>query len=91
LAGRLLVPPVVRTLIYAQNPAKVQEWVDRIVQHRGWKFEQVIPAHWEAPIAASPKDVERAFSFLKDPSIDPFPVNDLAPGLKPISDIFLKT
>jgi len=111
LAGRLLVPPVVRTLIYSQNPSRVKEWVDTIVgngvandgndndsesstststSNGGWDFEQIVPAHFEAPIAATPKDFAGAFRFLEDGSIDAFPKNDLARGLKPIADIALK-
>jgi hypothetical protein len=92
LAGRLIVPPVVRTLIYAQNPARVQQWVDQIVDEKkqGWDFEQIIPAHFEAPIAATPKEFAAAFQFLQDDTIDAFPTNDLARGLKPIADIALK-
>lgn len=88
LSGRLLVPPVVRTLIYAQNPSRVREWVDRVSDR--WYFEQIVPAHFEAPIKASPKEFQRAFAFLEDESIDAFPANDLARGLKPISDIALR-
>ena len=98
LAGRLVVPPVVRTLIYSQNPSRVKEWVDTILgngrdgndESEGWDFEQIVPAHFEAPIAATPKDFARAFRFLEDSSIDAFPNNDLARGLKPIADIALK-
>ena len=89
LAGRLIVPPVVRTLIYAQNPGSVQEWVDTVADGR-WDFEQIVPAHFEAPIEATPKDFAGAFRFLKDDRIDAFPKNDLARGLKPIADIALK-
>ncbi len=87
LAGRLIVPPVVRTLIYAQNPERVQTWVDKVAK---WDFEQIVPAHFEAPIAAKPKEFSAAFRFLQDESIDAFPKNDLARGLKPIADIALK-
>ena len=87
LAGRLIVPPVVRTLIYAQNPTRVQQWVNRVER---WDFEQIVPAHFEAPVAATPKEFSRAFSFLQDDSIDAFPKNDLARGLQPIADIALK-
>mmetsp|Transcript_33693 Transcript_33693/g.77749 ORF Transcript_33693/g.77749 Transcript_33693/m.77749 type:complete len:478 (-) Transcript_33693:233-1666(-) len=89
LAGRLIVPPVVRTLIYAQNPARVQKWVDEIVDGQ-WDFDQIVPAHFEAPISATPKEFAAAFRFLKDDNIDAFPKNDLARGLKPIADIALK-
>ena len=88
IAGRLLVPPVVRTLIYAQNAAGVQRWVDRVVGR--WNFEQIVPAHWDAPIRASPRDLARAFAFLRDESVDAFPQNDLARGLQPIADIFVR-
>ncbi len=84
LAGRPICPPVVRTLIYSQNPARVQNWVDRVAQ---WDFEQIVPAHFEAPIQATPKDFAAAFRFLQDDSIDAFPKNDLARGLQPIADI----
>jgi hypothetical protein len=94
LAGRLIVPPVVRTLIYAQNPTRVQTWVDHIVDgtngNKGWDFDQIIPAHFEAPIAATPLEFAAAFRFLQDDTIDAFPTNDLARGLKPIADIALK-
>ena len=84
LAGRLIVPPVVRTLLYAQDPPRVKAWVERVASR--WDFVQIIPAHFEAPISASPKEFRRAFAFLDDPSVDPFPANDLARGLQPIAD-----
>lgn len=88
LAGRLLVPPVVRTLLYAKDSERVQQWVDRLVER--WDLEQVVPAHFDAPIQASKIDVVNAFRFLRDNTIDEFPKNDLARGLKPIADIALK-
>jgi len=88
LAGRLIVPPVVRTLLYAQNPARVRAWVDAVSAR--WDFTSIVPAHWEAPIASSPDDFRRAFRFLEDPSIDAFPENDLARGLAPIARAVLK-
>ena len=88
LAGRLIVPPVVRTLLYAQNPMEVRRWVNRVAER--WEFDQIVPAHWEAPIKASRHDFEGAFAFLEDDSIDAFPANDLARGLRPIANIALK-
>eukprot|EP00308_Calcidiscus_leptoporus_P003595 CAMPEP_0119382678 /NCGR_PEP_ID=MMETSP1334-20130426/74129_1 /TAXON_ID=127549 /ORGANISM="Calcidiscus leptoporus, Strain RCC1130" /LENGTH=108 /DNA_ID=CAMNT_0007403239 /DNA_START=17 /DNA_END=344 /DNA_ORIENTATION=- len=88
LAGRLLVPPVVRTLVYAQDPARVKRWAERVAAR--WDFTQIVPAHWEAPVAASPRDLERAFAFLGDETVDAFPAADLARGLKPIARIFVK-
>ena len=88
LAGRLIVPPVVRTLIYAQEPEQVKRWVKRVAAR--WEFEQIVPAHWEAPIRASPMDFERTFAFLEDETVEAFPANDLARGLKPIADVFVR-
>ncbi|EOD41323.1 hypothetical protein EMIHUDRAFT_199638 [Emiliania huxleyi CCMP1516] len=85
LAGRLLVPPVVRTLLYAQDPAAVRRWVDAVA--RRWQFEQIVPAHFEAPIRASPSEFARAFAFLEDERIDAFPAGDTARGLRPIARI----
>lgn len=89
LSGRLIVPPVVRTLIYAQNRTRVMnEFVNKVV--RRWdNIEQIVPSHFDAPIAASRKEFLDAFAFLTDDSIDPFPDNDLR-ALKPIANIVLR-
>lgn len=89
LSERLIVPPVVRTLIYAQNPGRVKEWVERVSSR--WEFEQIIPAHFDAPVKATPDEFKRAFAFLDDDAVDAFPENDLARGLKPIADLALGT
>ena len=30
-----------------------------------WDFERVVPAHFDAPIAAGPRDLAAAFDFLQ--------------------------
>jgi hypothetical protein len=35
LAGRLIVPPVVRSLLYAQDPGSVRAWVDAVTIGEG--------------------------------------------------------
>lgn len=87
LSDRLIVPPVVRTLLYRQNPAKVKQWVERVTSR--WEFDKIIPAHWEAPIPSSPNELKRSFRFLDDDTVDPFPANDLKRGLKPLADLAL--
>ncbi len=74
-----------RTLLYAQDPAAVRRWVDAVA--RRWQFEQIVPAHFEAPIRASPSEFARAFAFLEDERIDAFPAGDTARGLRPIARI----
>ena len=88
LAGRLLVPPVVRTLLYAQDPAAVRRWVAAV--RARWDFERIVPAHWQAPLPCTPDDFERAFAFLDDDAIDAFPPGDLARGLAPVADVVLR-
>eukprot|EP00897_Mesotaenium_endlicherianum_P004057 jgi/Mesen1/367/ME000001S02674 len=62
VANRLLVSPVVRTLVFDKIPLQVREWVDSITAE--WKFRQIIPCHYSAPIKAGPKEFRAAFSFL---------------------------
>lgn len=88
LAGRLLVPPVVRTLLYAQDPESVKDWVRRVSSR--WEFTSVVPAHWEAPVACDVESFKRAFAFLEDDSIDAFNAADLERGLTPVADAVLK-
>jgi hypothetical protein len=50
LSQRLLVGPVVRTLVYSKIPNTVCDWVDSMCQD--WRFERIIPAHFSAPVRA---------------------------------------
>ena len=70
------MPPVVRTLIYAQDPGRVQAWVDRVAAR--WEFEQIVPAHWAAPIKASPRDFTRSLS-LSLTHLPPLPLSPQNP------------
>ncbi|MBD2093075.1 DUF4336 domain-containing protein [Microcoleus sp. FACHB-1515] len=60
--GRLLVAPILRTLILNRAPTETLAWVDRVCQ---WNFQRVIPAHFDAPIAADPQQFRSAFAFLR--------------------------
>ena len=57
----LLVPPIVRTLVFSKGPGVVQAWVDTVAR---WPFRKVIPAHFSAPIAAGPEDFRKAFAYV---------------------------
>lgn len=57
-----LVAPILETLILPQEPKKVIDWASYIAT---WDFEQIIPAHFTAPISASPEQFRQAFSFLE--------------------------
>ncbi|MEL6262213.1 MAG: DUF4336 domain-containing protein [Cyanobacteria bacterium J06626_6] len=64
-SGRLIVAPILQTLIFNRGPNAVLAWADRIAQ---WDFEQVIPCHFSAPVAATPAEFRQAFSFLEKPN-----------------------
>ncbi|EDX84068.1 hypothetical protein S7335_1765 [Synechococcus sp. PCC 7335] len=63
--GRLIVAPILQTLIFNRDAKAVLNWADRIAQ---WNFEQVIPCHFSAPVEAGPNEFRRAFNFLERPN-----------------------
>nr|CAD1828264.1 unnamed protein product [Ananas comosus var. bracteatus] len=46
MSQKLIVSPIVKTLVFSKVPEKVRDWVDRIV--RDWRFKRIIPAHFAA-------------------------------------------
>jgi Domain of unknown function (DUF4336) len=71
--GRLLVAPVLQTLIFSRGPQQVLDWVNQVSR---WPFERVIPCHLEAPVAAGPPALKQAFEFLTA-AAEPLPPADL--------------
>ncbi|MEO1401946.1 MAG: DUF4336 domain-containing protein [Cyanobacteria bacterium J06635_1] len=59
--GRLLVAPVLQSLIFNRGPQAVVTWADKISK---WNFERIIPCHLDAPIRATGHDFRQAFEFL---------------------------
>ncbi|KAL2564124.1 hypothetical protein AAZV13_19G024100 [Glycine max] len=64
MSQKLIVSPIVKTLVFSKVPEKVREWVDSI--SRDWRFKRIIPAHFAAPISASRSDFRAAFAFLDE-------------------------
>ncbi|KAH7554517.1 hypothetical protein JRO89_XS12G0230100 [Xanthoceras sorbifolium] len=64
MSQKLIVSPIVKTLVFSKVPEKVRDWIDRIA--RDWRFRRIIPAHFAAPINASRSDFLTAFGFLDD-------------------------
>ncbi|GAB2299280.1 hypothetical protein Dimus_033351 [Dionaea muscipula] len=64
MSQKLIVSPIVKTLVFSKVPEKVRDWTDRIV--RDWRFNKIIPAHFAAPIRSSKSDFLAAFAFLDD-------------------------
>jgi len=61
LRPRLLVAPILQTIVLNKRPGAVRAWLRRVQR---WPFQRIIPAHLKAPIAASPAELLAAFDFL---------------------------
>jgi hypothetical protein len=59
--GRLVVAPILQTLIFNRGPDAVLQWAKWVAT---WQFERIIPAHLDAPVAAGPQAWLAAFQFL---------------------------
>lgn len=64
MSEKLIVSPIVKTLVFSKVPDKVRDWIDRMV--RDWRFKRIIPAHFAAPIKAGRAELLAAFAFLDD-------------------------
>ncbi len=74
--GKLLVAPILQTLILNREPKMVLDWVNQVSK---WDFKRVIPCHFSAPIEATPEQVRNAFSFLeKSALVKGLPLSDLS-------------
>jgi Domain of unknown function (DUF4336) len=73
--GRLLVAPILQTLILNRAPQATLDWANRIAR---WDFHQIIPCHFDAPIVANPHQFRSAFNFLEqiDSHTDKLPTAD---------------
>ncbi|CAH2055331.1 unnamed protein product [Thlaspi arvense] len=64
MSQKLIVSPIVKTLVFSKVPEKVRDWIDEIT--RDWRFRRIIPAHFEAPINAGRSEFLAAFGFLDE-------------------------
>ena len=81
--GRLLVAPILQTLVLNRGPKAVMDWVDRITH---WEFQQLIPCHFDAPIEATPQQFRQAFTFL-EAKASPLNQYDSDPARFPEADL----
>lgn len=58
--GAPLVAPIIQ-IILSRAPGASKAWANQVMS---WDFERVIPAHFDAPIAATPATLRPAFNFL---------------------------
>lgn len=64
MSKKLIVSPIVKTLVFSKEPERVKDWVNRII--KDWKFKSIIPCHFSAPIPADGRDLRIAFNFLDE-------------------------
>lgn len=64
VSKKLIVSPIVKTLVFSKVPEKVRHWIDRIAGD--WPFRRIIPAHFAAPVNATSSDFLAAFAFLDE-------------------------
>jgi hypothetical protein len=72
--GRLLVAPILQTLILNRAPQETLQWANTIAS---WNFERIVPCHFTAPIRATPQQFRQAFSFLESNDQHDLPEADL--------------
>lgn len=84
ISNRLIVAPVVGTLVYENVPQPVNEWARRVAK---WDFNRIVPCHFDAPIRAGPRDFLAAFSFL--PSSRPEKAKGRGSAYYPNEDMIL--
>ena len=77
ITNRMIVAPVVSTLVYENVPDSVQRWAKRVGR---WKFKRVVPCHFDAPIEAGPREWNAAFGCLPTsrPELEPDGSPDVA-------------
>ncbi|KAF9590093.1 hypothetical protein IFM89_030841 [Coptis chinensis] len=64
MSQKLIVSPIVKTLVFSKGPEKVRDWINGIITD--WAFKRIIPAHFVTPIKASKSELLTAFGFLDD-------------------------
>jgi Domain of unknown function (DUF4336) len=65
--GRLLVAPILQTLILNRAPEETLAWANKIAT---WNFNQIISCHFDAPVTTNPQAFLQAFAFLSPNSLN---------------------
>lgn len=58
--GKPTIAPIIQ-VIFSRAPEAARAWADKVAS---WDFERVVPAHFDAPIAAGPAELKETFTFL---------------------------
>ena len=60
--GRLLVAPILQSLILNRDRRATLTWIDKLAS---WDFQQIISCHFDAPILANSQQLRQSFAFLE--------------------------
>ena len=98
---RTIPSPILRTLVFSKGRGFTRDFIDVLCRDWGDEetgFVRIIPAHYDAPIAAGPTELRRAFAFIDQPGSDGLGLD--APGaellkedmvlLKRVNDVLVK-
>ena len=69
VCGRLIRAPILRAFADSRAPDAIRAWV-RSVGEMG-SFDRILTAHFASPIAATPADFAKAFTYLDGPTAEP--------------------
>lgn len=84
--GRLLVAPILQTLILNRAPQATLRWANAVAN---WNFERIVACHFAAPVYTTPQEFRQAFGFLSDDNQRSLPEADLV-TLKSIDALLYK-
>ena len=69
IRGRLIRAPILRAFVDARAPAAVGAWLKEVAAMGD--YDRVLSAHFASPVAATPAEFSRAFTYLERPSAEP--------------------
>lgn len=74
ISDRLLVSPILQKLVFEKSAPVVRDWIEDVAK---WPFVQVVPAHYAAPVQATPQDLLQAYGFAFKDDTDMLPKEDM--------------
>ena len=75
-------------LVVSRAKREVADWIKRLCKY---PFTSIIPAHFSAPIKATPRDLREAYSFLLDEMSSSSSSSNTARGPFDLSSLFKGT
>ena len=67
IENRVLPSPILRTLVFSKGKGPTRRFLRELRADWGDAFDQIVPAHYDAPVRGTADDVVAAFSFLDAP------------------------